>query len=69
MLRAEEILDELHQIREEILDEYEGQPDEVYLRDLHARNAKVCEELGLKPAEPTSESSRPSGTVPEAKEG
>ena len=51
-MKAEEILDMLHEIREKTSDQYRGKPNEVYLRDLHARTAKVIQELGLKPPQP-----------------
>lgn len=68
-MKAEEILDWLHQIREEMSEKYRGQPNEVFLRELHEETAKTIEQLGLKPAEPRGGSDWPRATVPKAKEG
>jgi hypothetical protein len=68
-MNADEILDMLHQIREQTSERYRGKPNEVYLRDLHARTAKTIEELGLKRAEPRGGSDWPRATVPKTREG
>ncbi len=68
-MKAEEMMDELHQIREELMERYRGKSNEEFIRDLHARTAKTIEELGLKPAEPRGGSDWPRATVPEAEEG
>ena len=51
-MKAEQMMDELHEIREELMERHRGKSNEEFLRDLHARTAKLIEELGLKPAEP-----------------
>ncbi|MBI4866064.1 MAG: hypothetical protein HY816_03850 [Candidatus Wallbacteria bacterium] len=68
-MKAEEMMDELHQIREELMAKYRGKSNEEFLRDLHARTAKVIEELGLKPAEPRGGASWSPPSVPEVKKG
>lgn len=68
-MKAEEILDELHEIREKLMEKYRGQPNDVFILDLHARTAKICEELGLKPAEPRGGSNLSSASGPDAKKG
>lgn len=64
-MTADEILDELHQIREELMAKYRGKPDEVFIRDLEERATKVYAELGLQPAEDPWASKQPE--APKAK--
>lgn len=54
MPNAEEILDELHQIREELMEQYRGQPNEVFVRDMEAMAAKVYQELGIEESGPSA---------------